>query len=611
MGTSGYVAYLYKGRYYATSIHSDAFPDYLGDWFAAKVPRDEAERESWMKTLIGQIEQEIAWRHAHDIGDDEELEADYPINKAEASEWIVFHEGRELLFREIVDGTKWKLFPGRGDEEWTYVIDLDSRAFTINTLMHFRLDNMPSRTLSSCFWLVYTPGSGGEETCIPTFAHPPSTPVEHIATVARWPLPDFDISQAHEGYAKLAPVILSTDEWGAPTWTGLTVAQQLSADLVQTVLLDNAETLSNPDMNKRHPFGVCCWQLLSAAAPCHLKLPAQTEGDPHYFYTLSQLKANKFQSCLTPHYDSSCDFFGHEDLDHRYHWFRGCLVAFCPRLDVVQYVEHETVQMVENLRKYGRTTGIGIAFSGRHILAVAVDGDTVHCSHPLLFHDAKSQCQTGFLLATHLLSPLLAADKTPWLGKPLPNLTSTARVLPRELVQRIMFQLDHDTFQEIHTVSHVFRELYVSHPRIGDYFLLSYIADGNYRVFDTTTSETTTMHLQRCGRLNACNKDLARSFQHVHPGPHNLDPGPDRGTGLLRGHDSEHEVRLLWHKKYREGEGWPKVRLQAVNGIWRFVKPAEAKSNFPKALEYNKDRDKYQDSSSYRDYRWEEFGMGR
>ncbi|KAG8728590.1 hypothetical protein FRC10_004814, partial [Ceratobasidium sp. 414] len=219
MGTSGYIAYLYKGRYYATTIPSDAFPNGLGDWFAAKVPRNEAERESWIKTLIGQIEQEIAWRHAHNIDDDEELEADCPINETEGFKFIALHKGRELPFREIIDRTGWKLFPRVRDDDWTYVIDLDSRAFTINALMHFRLDNMPSGTLGSCFWRVSTPSSGGRETCIPTFAHPPSTPIDRIATVARWPSPDFDISGAHEGYAKLAPVILSTDEWGAPTWT--------------------------------------------------------------------------------------------------------------------------------------------------------------------------------------------------------------------------------------------------------------------------------------------------------------------------------------------------------------------------------------------------------
>ncbi|KAG9085033.1 hypothetical protein FRC06_003766 [Ceratobasidium sp. 370] len=587
-GTRGYIAYLYKGRYYATYIYYDAYPDGLGDWFAAKIPRDDAEREAWIEALAEQIEQEMAWRRKHDIADDEVLEADYVEDGPEKYEFIALHQDRPLIFQEIIEGTQWKLLPRSCEEQYTYVIDLDSRAFTVNALVHFRLDNMPPRTPCSYFWRIYDHSSNDGDAFRPIFAHPPSTPIEYIATVARWPPPNFDVSQAHEEYAKLSPIILATKEWGAPTWTSLTVAQQLSADLVQTVLLDNAGTLSNPDMHERYSFGVCCWQLLSAAAPYHLKLPARTEGGPfHESYSLHQLGENQHRSCLTPYYNSFSEFVINRNLDHQYHWFRGCLVVFCPRLDAAQYVEHETIQMVENLRKYGRTTAIGIAFSGRHILAVAVDDDTVRSSHPLLFHDAKLQCKTGFLLATHLLSPLLAVNKTQCLGKPSPSLTSTARTkLPKELIQHIVFQLDHDTFQGIHAVSRLFREQYILYPRIGDHFLLAYITDGNYRVLDTTTGDTTTAHLQRCGRWNACNEDLSGSFQHIHPGPHNLDPGPGTRIAILRGHNSEHEVDVQRSLQYRKSQDWPKVRLQAVKGIWCFVDPAKAESNFPEASEY-------------------------
>ncbi|KAG9082394.1 hypothetical protein FS749_006874 [Ceratobasidium sp. UAMH 11750] len=117
MGTSGYIAYLYKRRYYATSVHCDAFPNCLGDWFVAKVPRDDAEREAWMKNLIKQIEQETAWRLAQDIDDEEELEAKILMDEMEEIDFTLFHEGRELLFREIIDGAEWNLYPGRGKEE--------------------------------------------------------------------------------------------------------------------------------------------------------------------------------------------------------------------------------------------------------------------------------------------------------------------------------------------------------------------------------------------------------------------------------------------------------------------------------------------------------------
>ncbi|KAG8734350.1 hypothetical protein FRC10_011762, partial [Ceratobasidium sp. 414] len=219
MGTRGYIAYLYKGRYYATLIYYDAYPDGLGNWFAAKIPRDDAERQAWIEALTKQIEQEVAWRHKHDIADNEDIGDEYIEDGPEGYEFVPLHEGRPLIFLEIIEGTCWRLFPRLGRDEYTYVIDLDSHAFTVNALVHFRLDNMPPRTPSSYFWRIHGPSYDNEGAYIRINAHPLSTPIEYIATVSRWPPPNFDISQAHEEYAKLAPVILSTDEWGAPTWT--------------------------------------------------------------------------------------------------------------------------------------------------------------------------------------------------------------------------------------------------------------------------------------------------------------------------------------------------------------------------------------------------------
>ncbi|KAG8734964.1 hypothetical protein FRC10_011155 [Ceratobasidium sp. 414] len=608
-GTSGYIAYLYAGRYYATSIYRNAFPDSLGDWFAAKIPRDKAEREAWVKNLIEQIGQEVAWRHKHEIAEDEELEADYEIDATEGKEFVAFHKGRPLLFREIIDGAKGKLLPGqKGDEEWTYVIDLDSRAFTINALMHFHLDRMPPGTLNSQFWRYFAPDDQ-DRSCIMTFAHPLWAPIEHIGTVDRWPPPDFDVSQAHEKYTRLAPVLLSDEQWCVPTRRGLTVAQRFSASLVRAVLMDNAEAFSNADLGERRLFGVRCWQLLSAAAPCHLKLPTRTEDDPRYSYSLPQLTQDTPWNCLTPHFDNSSRL-DHETFDHRYYWFRGCLIVFCPRLDAIQYVEHETVQMVENLRKYGRTTGIGIVFSGRRILAVAVDGDTVRCSRPMRFHDRAMRLEVGLGLAMHLLSPELAVNKFQYLGKPSPNLIATASRarLPKELIQQIVFQLDHDTFQGIHTVSRLFRELYLRYPRIGDHFLLAHVAGRGYRTLDTTTGNTAILYIQR-SLFEWWDKDLTCSFQHIHRGPHNLDRGPREGFGVLRGHGSEHEVRLSRDSESWKGDGWPQIRLQAVRGTWNFVSKGEVRSNYPGVLKYEEDRDHYPDASHYRLRRWQGYDM--
>ncbi|KAG8775528.1 hypothetical protein FRC12_001433 [Ceratobasidium sp. 428] len=425
MGTSGCITYLYKGRYYATSIGDDAFPGSLGNRFTAKPPQDPTERE----------EQESAWRHKHNIPDEEELGDDFTSDEFRDCWLDGLHQGRRILFREIYDGSYSKLTPGkcRSSAYWTYVIDLDSRAFTINGLIHFCLDNMPPGGINRYFCRI--PAGPGRARVL-DLGHASLMPKEHIATVSRWPAPDFDVSLAHEQYLRLAPVMTRTHEWGAPTWGSLTVAQQLSKDLVQTVTQDNRETLSNPDLNERCSFSVCCWQLLSACAAYHLELPSsgklpykpdnvarmhkygthkhdtQEEGDeeegeeesreenekenkeeyeeeyddpdwresedPACYLRLSSMKKSGYQSCLKPHYHGSRNFrLADYNLDRRHHWFRGCLIVFYPRLDATKYVEYKTVQMVQNLRKYGRTR---IFFFGRHILAVRTDGDTVRRS---------------------------------------------------------------------------------------------------------------------------------------------------------------------------------------------------------------------------------------
>ncbi|KAG8705129.1 hypothetical protein FRC08_001827 [Ceratobasidium sp. 394] len=484
------------------------------------------------------------------------------------------------------------------DVDWTYVVDLDNRAFTINGLMHFRLDNMPPGSLNAYLWRIPSPEYPGE-TCIPTYAHPPSTPVEYIATVSRWPPPHFNVSQTCEEYAQLAPIVLSTNDWGAPTWSSLTIVQQLSATLVQTILLDSAEKMANPDVVKMQPaFDICRWQLLSAAAPSHLCCPpepstSEKARNPRALSIEELREGSAYLSCLTPHY-SKPRSWERPDFNLTCYWFRGCLVAFRPRLDQVEYVKHETVKIVQNLRKYGRTTGIGVVFTGQHILAISLDGDTVRCSHPLLFHDMQMQCKDGFLLATHLLSPLLTADKAPWARRTSDSklIAPATTRLPKELLRQIIFLLDHDSYLNLARVSRLFREMYASYPRVGDHMLLRRIDNYNYIVHDTVTGAVSAAYLQRSAPFQSYYETLVHSFQRIAFGPPNLYPNFDYyRQGIIRGAESEQEVQLVDRAKWR-GDGWLPIRVQAVHGIWHFVDPAIATSNFPVAMEYDEERDR-------------------
>ncbi|KAG8765465.1 hypothetical protein FRC12_007485 [Ceratobasidium sp. 428] len=591
----GLTAYLYKKRYYRTHIPRNSYPDDLGDWFAAQIPREEDGRLTWVTSLVEQIEQEICWRNEHDIPDGKQLKISFDGFAAR-------YKGRPVPFQDImgidegmVPVDKFKTI------EWSYVIDLDNRAFTINGLMHFRLDNMPPGSLNKYFCRTASRGSP-VYIHIPTFAHPPSTPAEYIATVSRWPPPAFDVSKVQKEYKKLAPSITSIEEWGAPTWNNLTTAQQLSENLVQATLRDSAEKLSNSDVVSMRPsFGLCLWQLMCAAAPHLCCLPDSDStawGQGRYAPVISlanlEGKAHRL-SCVTPHYS---ELDGKRDIYHKFYWFRGCLVVFCPALDDAVYVEHETVLMVNNIRKYGRTSGTGIAFSGRHLLAVAVDGDMVRCSESLLFHDAKMNIQDGFLLATHLLSLHMTADKTPWArGSSSKHLTTSTspRKLPDELLREIVFKLDYKSYQNLARVSRVFRGMHDKHPRLEDQILLDYVGNGNYRVLQTTTGTVKTLYFQRSTPFNQFLMGLPGSFQYINHGPHNLDPTRYPNTGTIRGAETNHQVMLRREANeevYYNGYHWSKLHLQVVHGVWRFVSPEKAKSNFPEETEYDETRDR-------------------
>ncbi|KAG8723510.1 hypothetical protein FRC09_003001 [Ceratobasidium sp. 395] len=611
MGTRGVKAYLYKKRYYRTYIPCSAHPDTFGAWFAEQVPRDERDRQAWITSLIEQIELEVCWRNECGIPDKKRLDLDYEWGEVEHG-FEIFYEGRPMVFQDIKsieDG----MVPDKDyATEWSYVIDLDNRAFTINGLMHFRLDNMPSGSINRYFWRIPSSIDPGTN-CIPTFAHPPSTPVEYIATVSRWPHPDFDVIQTHEEYKAVAPILVSTEEWGAPTWTSLTTAQQLSENLVQVILRDSAERLSNPDVTKtRLSFCICLWQVLSAAAPSHLCCLPDSDSPTSQAISndrvrpIYDLDNSGLSNCMTPHY-FTWESMHDKNYDHKPHWFRGCLVVFCPRLDDSEYVEYETLLMVSNLRKFGRTTGVGIIFSGRHVLAVSVDGDTVRCSHPLPFHDVKMKIQDGFLLATHLLSLHTATNKTPWIHTPssvCPAMNRPRR-LPDELILEIAFYLGDSDYRRLGQVSRLFRGVYANYPRVLDYVLLGYAGNGNYSVLHNGTMAIQTLHLQRCAPFNHHYENLAHSFKHISHGAFNLRPGRsyDRSC-IVQGAEAEHEATLEKNVKFKRNNCLSQIHLQAVFGMWDFVPPAEARSNFPGEAKFDPVGDFREGKGTWSEYRW-------
>ncbi|KZW03044.1 hypothetical protein EXIGLDRAFT_728578 [Exidia glandulosa HHB12029] len=102
MGTNGLWSYRWRRPYYTTYNHWDSYPEGLGNELVAKIPSDPDEFARWADALKREL----------DARDDGELESP--------------HHRRNGI-----------------GIEWTYVIDFDRNAFTIDGRVNIRLDKLP------------------------------------------------------------------------------------------------------------------------------------------------------------------------------------------------------------------------------------------------------------------------------------------------------------------------------------------------------------------------------------------------------------------------------------------------------------------------------------
>ncbi|KAG9118952.1 hypothetical protein FRC07_006265 [Ceratobasidium sp. 392] len=250
----------------------------------------------------------------------------------------------------------------------------------------------------------------------------PSIPVELIATIFRWPTVSNVDSTLDIAYKSLLAVETRTSDWGVPSWDELSVPQALSAKLVQAILVDHSDIFSNPDVaGQRSMHNLCCWQVISAAAPSLLVCPPMAENQQETSDVLMPpagsggrkgAKPHRFQGNI--HLQHSCEekeskFYQEmqetksTSWDHLSWVLRGCLIVFCPRLDKPEYVRAEVVSTVAALKRSPTGKSVAVVYSSKHVIAVALDDTVVRHTPPLLVHDLKLNIQSGALLLGHLL----------------------------------------------------------------------------------------------------------------------------------------------------------------------------------------------------------------
>ncbi|CAE6424790.1 unnamed protein product [Rhizoctonia solani] len=268
---------IYRERPGTWAYRYNDLPNYAdihnaGRYLAGRIPRDDTKREEWVRQTIASIENELLWRTQRGIPTTETVYSELEYTRRS---WKSFtdiapdhpvDDRRQIAFEQIIPDydLEW-LYPRFMARTWTYVIDLEDRAFTVHGILHFSFDRMPPHIAQSLVQPL---------TSTTYFKMTPQAEMMYSTFVQRWPplfkQPSEDCTNA---YASMLPIITTLDEWGTRAWDDLNAAEALSVHLVATILLDQSTQIRNPDIiGDRRMFAYCQWQLLTAAAPSALVL---------------------------------------------------------------------------------------------------------------------------------------------------------------------------------------------------------------------------------------------------------------------------------------------------------------------------------------------------
>ncbi|CUA77078.1 hypothetical protein RSOLAG22IIIB_06492 [Rhizoctonia solani] len=509
--TRGYFAYRLRGIYYSKYLACGAQISEFGQKLANSIPRDPSIFQDWVRSIIRMLEEVRA--------------------KLEENLWP---DGCIPMDYELIDGRYWTMDHHHRQIKWTYVIDLDNLMFTVNQVVHFRLDNMPPSNPGLGYY--WTDLSKTPRECFPVTFH-------------LWPNPLFDIEERQQSYNALNPVILPVREWGVPNCDKFTMAQRFSMALSNYFLRNISTEMHQAYTPKdRRRTGHFCWDLLCAATsgvpllhydeqPDERILASRAEGNSPYVL-VEKTGAQEFKS------------FEPTDAGN-YCWVRGCLVTFCVQLSQKGQVEHEILQMVHKMHLDEQAECVGIILSSqRELIVVAIDnglGPTREVRHTPVLDIRPStgrpgEASDGLLLLLQLLSPpatippLRLPWRAPWPNQPVPLMPQQLSV---ELVQHIIHYADTETYLTLCKVSKSIRKICLSNPRVGEYTILHKIPQGDLAFAARHTGDETLRILDL--RWIRCPNFRSYGYWEAHE-----IPNPAEAVDVVDDEAKTKKKRLCW-----------------------------------------------------------------
>ncbi|KAG8738568.1 hypothetical protein FRC12_016711 [Ceratobasidium sp. 428] len=341
-----------------------------------------------------------------------------------------------------------------------------------------------------------------------------NTTLEYIGTVWRLPKDTLDAYELDENYNSLHAVETKASEWGVTNWDDLSPSQALSTKLVQAVLVDHADVFTNPDVaDQRGMYNLCCWQVVSAAAPSLLVCPPGLDRPnrskilrlPKTSGSLEVAKPHCFEGNVCPRewgedglkFQETMREKKQDNWDYIRWTLRGCLIMFCPRLDTDEFVKSEVVATVAALNGSPSGKSVGIAYSGKHVVAVAIDGSIVRHTPALPVYDLRLNIQDGALLLVHLLGAQLGNKTFEGLSHRYNSAHSVSSgVFPEEILTEIIHYSDYEAYSQFFQVSRHTRSVCLLYSRVNKSILLRAV-NGGFLVCDRMTGHQYSAHMRR------------------------------------------------------------------------------------------------------------------
>ncbi|TDL29936.1 hypothetical protein BD410DRAFT_47006 [Rickenella mellea] len=431
MGTRGLFAYRHRKKYYIKYNHWDSYPSGLGADLVDQIPTDKKSFKAWLESKRDFFDEEEERLRDEDFGDDRERGID----------------GFGGYYEVPSDS------PPKNDLfiEWTYTIDLDDNAFTIDMEISFPLDNIP-RGQHGCHWISCIGHDASGDRCLRI-----TTPHEFAAIPSRLAPEPSPQDLAMYGKIESNLKLLPQSEWLSQP---LSLSQEFALDAAAEVVKLHYFWfyLSQTFQPNRAKFHMLALGLLSIAADGLTFTPRKKYNSEDKREGLVHFASWAKETCNRPR--------------NEFMWLRGVLVYLTSHLDVEDNRKASVGSVVSAIQELKLDYCVAVLFSINHIVVVKVVDGVVYESEVIELLAALPDPNWKERLITGL-KPLIHVFR-------LPQFTDIAEMepdasvsqFPTEILLQVLESTDNETYDQFSKLSKTWRGICKKYLRLGPYTII-------------------------------------------------------------------------------------------------------------------------------------------